>query len=87
MDLYGHGSHVAGIIWSQITDYATGVRMGIAPGAKILSVRVLGDDGIGTYEDVIQGIQYVVENKAAYNVRVLNLSLSAVPRRRTSSIR
>ena len=62
-DHYGHGSHVAGIIWSQITDYATGVNMGIAPDANILSVRVLGEDGTGTYEDVIEGIQYVVENK------------------------
>ena len=32
VDLYGHGSHVAGLIWSQITDYSTGVTMGIAPG-------------------------------------------------------
>ena len=51
--------------------------MGIAPGAQILSVRVLGDDGTGTYEDVIEGIQYVVANKATFDIRVMNLSLSA----------
>ena len=43
VDPYGHGSHVAGIIWSQITDYRTGAFMGIAPEANILSVRVLGE--------------------------------------------
>ena len=76
-DPYGHGSHVAGIIWSKIVDEATGVAMGIAPDANILSVRVLGDNGDGSYADVIEGIQYVVAHKDAYNIRVMNLSLSA----------
>ncbi len=75
-DPYGHGTHIAGIIWNQFTDANTGVTMGIAPDAAVLSVRVLGRDGTGTYEDVIQGIQYVVDNKELFNVRVLNLSLS-----------
>ncbi|MBW7885470.1 MAG: PQQ-binding-like beta-propeller repeat protein, partial [Caldilineaceae bacterium] len=77
IDAYGHGSHVAGIVWSQFTDYATGVSMGIAPGARILSVQVLDEYGNSNYETVIRGIQYVVANRAAYNIRVLNLSLSA----------
>ena len=37
----------------------------------------MDEKGAGTYEDVIEGIQYVVENKYSYNVRVINLSLSA----------
>jgi serine protease AprX len=77
IDRYGHGSHVAGIVWSQIIDYATGVRMGVAPDANILSVRVLNENGEGTYADVIEGLQYVVANRATFNIRVLNLSLSA----------
>ena len=76
LDLAGHGSHVAGIVWNQFTDDDTGVEMGIAPEADILSVRVLGPNG-GTYEDVIEGIQYVVANKDTYNIGVLNVSLSA----------
>ena len=44
-----------------------------------MSVRVLRSDGSGAYEDVIEGIQYVVENKDPLNIRVLNLSLSATP--------
>ncbi|MDH3675652.1 MAG: S8 family serine peptidase, partial [Anaerolineae bacterium] len=76
-DGYGHGSHIAGLIWNNITDQNTGVKLGIAPDAEILSVRVLGSNGTGTYADVIEGIQYVVANKYSYNVRVMNLSLSA----------
>jgi len=77
IDPYGHGSHVAGIIWSQIEDYATGVFMGIAPDANILSVRILDENGAGTYADAIEGLQYVVANKDALNIRVINMSLSA----------
>jgi subtilisin family serine protease len=35
-DRYGHGSHVAGIIWNQFKDADTGVTLGVAPGARIL---------------------------------------------------
>ncbi len=76
-DGFGHGSHVAGIIGNVYRDMNTGVSLGIAPEASILSVRVLGNDGVGTYEDVIQGIQYVVAYKSLFNIRVMNLSLSA----------
>ena len=80
-DGYGHGSHVAGIIWNNMTDYNTGVNLGVAPDASILSVRVLGDTGGGSYADVIEGIQYVVDQKDVYSptIRVINLSLTAAP--------
>ena len=76
-DPYGHGSHVVGIIRNGLKDNATKVFLGAAPKAKILSVRVLDDDGRGTYEDVIQGIQGVIENKDKLNIGVMNMSLSA----------
>lgn len=77
VDGYGHGSHVAGIIGNRCQDQATGVYLGIAPDASILSIRVLGDDGGGSYADVIEGIQYVIANKSLFGIRVMNLSLSA----------
>jgi hypothetical protein len=77
-DGYGHGSHVTGMIINTLVETNTGVYMGSAPDANILSVRVLGKDGTGSYETVIKGIQYVIQNKAQFNVRVLNLSLSAL---------
>ena len=48
---------------------------GIAPGAKLVNVRVLGADGTGLTSDVIAGIDWVIANRARYNIRVINLSL------------
>ena len=78
-DGYGHGTAVASIIWNNFTDANTGVSLGVAPGASVLSVRVLDDEGQGTYETVINGIQFVVKQAPRHKVRVLNLSLSALP--------
>lgn len=60
----GHGTMVAGIIAR------------IAPNARILPIRVLNGDGLGTAKDVAKGIMYALKSGA----RVANLSL-------TSSIR
>ena len=76
-DRYGHGTHVAGIVWNQVKDANTGVYLGVAPEANIVSIRVLDDSGIGTYEDVVEGIQYVVANKDKLGIRIMNLSLLA----------
>jgi serine protease AprX len=76
-DGYGHGTHVSGIISSKFIEDQTSTRLGVAPDADTLSVRVLDNNGTGSYETVIKGIQYVVEKKSTYNIRVLNLSLSA----------
>ncbi len=77
-DEYGHGSHVAGIIRNHFQDAATGVSMGVAPGANLLSVRILDGMGIGSYANAVEGIQYVVANREKFNIRVLNLSISAL---------
>ena len=77
-DAYGHGTHVAGIIAGSATP-ANGVAPeyagGIAPNAHLVNVRVLGVDGTGLTSDVIAGIEWVVANRAIYNIRVINLSV------------
>jgi len=77
-DEYGHGTHVAGII-TGTGSYAMGVTSqyagGIAPGSQLVNVRVLGDDGVGNTSDVIAGIDWVIANKARYNIKIMNLSL------------
>jgi serine protease AprX len=77
-DAYGHGTHVAGIIAGNQAP-ANGVAPeyagGIAPGAKLVNVRVLGADGSGLTSDVIEGIDWAVANRQLYNIRVINLSL------------
>jgi serine protease AprX len=74
-DGQGHGTFVAGIAAGAAAGYA-----GAAPKAKILSVDVMADNGQSTVADVIKGVDWVLANKATYNIRVANLSLHAVNR-------
>jgi subtilisin family serine protease len=76
-DGYGHGTAIASIIWNNFREADTGVTIGVAPEASILSIRVLDDEGTGSYETVIKGIQFAVQMRERYDIRVLNLSLSA----------
>jgi serine protease AprX len=81
-DEYGHGTHVAGLIAGNSLLYPSDNRlfgryMGVAPRANLISVKVSDDDGNTTVLDVINGIQFAVDNKAAYGIRVINLSLSS----------
>jgi subtilisin len=68
-DENGHGTHVAGTIGA-IAD-GDGVA-GVAPGIAIHAVRVLDDNGSGTWSDIIAGLEYVLENP---EIRVVNMSL------------
>ncbi len=72
-DFYGHGTHIAGIIAGNSV-LPGGVR-GMAPGARLINLRVLAADGSGQSSDVIEAIDWAIENKARYNLRVLNVSL------------
>src|SRR5262245_46729382 len=77
-DGFGHGSHVAGVIAGR--SYASwGSRgyMGITPNASLVDVRVLDWLGLGQVSDVLAGIDWVMANRAAYNIKVMNLSLAA----------
>ena len=72
LDTYGHGTHMAAIIAGERPG-----APGIAPGARIVSVKVAGHDGITTVPQVVAAIDWVVEhrNSDGLNIRVLNLSL------------
>ncbi len=73
-DGYGHGTHVAGIIAGQDT---AGQYIGIAPRANVVSVKLSDDSGAAYESDVLRGLQWVSQNRSAYNIRAINLSLSA----------
>ncbi len=81
-DNVGHGTHVAGLIAGNSLNYPglkklMGRYMGVAPRANLVSVKVSDDDGDTTVLDVINGLQFVVDNKDALGIRVVNLSLSS----------
>ena len=61
MDDYCHGTHVAGIIAGQGTG---GTQTGIAPGAKIMAIKVLDNTGYGFDSDVISGIHFALYHGA-----------------------
>ena len=78
-DLYGHGTHVAGIVGSNGNrsygaNYTYWVR-GIAPNVNLISLRVLDNAGSGQDSWVISAIQTAIQLKSQYNIRVMNLSL------------
>jgi serine protease AprX len=76
-DPYGHGTHVASIAVGN-RHVAGGAYTGIAPRARLINVRVLDSQGRGTTSNAIAGIDWCISQKAAYNIRVLNLSFGAV---------
>src|SRR5688572_6401051 len=69
-DCNGHGTHVAGTIAAR--DNTTHV-VGVAPGAPLRGVKVLGCNGSGSYSNVIKGIDWVKAN--AVKPAVANMSL------------
>ncbi|RUT03235.1 hypothetical protein DSM106972_055430 [Dulcicalothrix desertica PCC 7102] len=68
MDRDGHGTHVSGTIAGEKNDYGV---TGIAYDAKIMPVKVLDDNGSGSYDSITKGIYYAVDHGA----NVINLSL------------
>src|SRR5438876_1789399 len=79
LDPGGHGTHIAGIIAGNGTR-SGGEFIGIAPQANVVDVRVLGNTGSGRISSVVRGIEWVLAHRAAYNIRVINLSFGAPAR-------
>lgn len=68
----GHGTHVAGTIAAQLN--GAGV-VGVLPGTPIYSVRVLNNQGSGSWSSVICGIDWVTANRVSKGIKVANMSL------------
>jgi serine protease AprX len=83
LDTYGHGTHMAGIIAGRdnsVTDPKTADTttqfMGVAPGARIVSVKVADSQGAVDVSQVLAGIDWIVQHRKdpGFNIKVLNLS-------------
>lgn len=70
-DRYGHGTHVAGILAG--TTESGGLYSGVAPGAQLINVKVIGDDGFGDNVNIVSGISWAVDNGA----KIISMSLGA----------
>jgi serine protease AprX len=66
----GHGTFVAGIAAGDSPNHS-----GAAPGAKLVSLDVMDDQGMARTSDVIAAADWILANKATYGIRVANFSL------------
>jgi serine protease AprX len=81
-DGYGHGTHVAGLIAGNgfnraSSDSLFGRYAGTAPNARLVSIKASDEHGNATVLDVIYGLQFAVDERATYGIRVVNLSLES----------
>jgi serine protease AprX len=74
-DDFGHGTFVASVAAGAANGYA-----GVAPSANLLSVRIMDGQGQTTVADVVAACDWILANKATYNIRVANFSLHAANR-------
>jgi len=72
LDPSGHGTFVAGLIAAHGESFK-----GVAPDAKVVSLRVLDQKGDGTMHSVLAAFDWLLRNRSAYHIRVLNLSFGA----------
>ncbi len=76
MDNNGHGSHVAGIAAGNGSQ-SNGLYTGIAPNANLISLNVSNSEGMAYESDTVAAMQWALDNKDAYNIRIVNLSINA----------
>jgi serine protease AprX len=69
-DERGHGTFVAGVAAGAAKGFA-----GAVPQANLVSIKVMNADGMAMTTDVINACQWILTNKAQYNIRVANFSL------------
>ena len=74
LDTFGHGTHLAGIMVGN--DQASGLK-GVAPGAKVTSIKVGASGGVVDVSQVIMALHWVVDHRnddKANPIKVINLA-------------
>ena len=66
----GHGTHVSGILGANGATF-----VGMAPGCRYVSVKVLDSKGDGKLSNVIAGLKWLCDNHKKYNIRIINISV------------
>src|SRR6267378_6978221 len=71
-DPSGHGTFVAGLIAAHGRTFK-----GVAPDAKLISLRVLDQKGVGSMHGVLAAFDWLLRNRTTMRIKVLNLSFGA----------
>ncbi len=83
-DESGHGTHLTSVIAHSEQTFrqgkASGGYKGIAPDSSIVAIKAFNETGQGGLLDIVRGLQWAVDNREKYQIRVLNLSFAARPR-------
>jgi serine protease AprX len=75
-DGYGHGTHVAGVIGGNGAA-SNGAYVGVAPKVNLIDVQISDSLGQTSASNVIFALQWLLDNRSTYNLRVVNLSLNS----------
>lgn len=73
-DDYGHGTHIAGILCGRGRGWS-----GMAPGARLVALKVLDGEGNGSTEDALAALEWVMVNHKRCGIRLLNFSMGYQP--------
>jgi serine protease AprX len=65
----GHGTHCASIIAGE------GEQKGVAPGANLIGIKVMDRDGACYLSDALRALDWCIENKDRYDIRVISFSV------------
>ena len=76
LDPGGHGTHLAGVIAANGEMFR-----GVAPDARLVDIRVLDANGYGTLRNVAAGFDWLLKNRKALGIKVLNLSIGTLQTR------
>jgi len=82
-DDYGHGTHVCGILCGD-GRLSGGRYAGICPKIRLMVGKVLDRKGDGSAEEMIEGMEWVLEEKERLDVRLLNVSVGIAQLRSNS---
>ena len=72
----GHGTHTTGILTGN-GSVSNGLYCGVAPECHFYSIKVLGKNGEGHIEHVLEAIHWLLQHYKEYNIRIVNISIGS----------
>lgn len=80
----GHGTHVAGILGGD-GSASGGKYMGMAPGCRLIALKVLDRFGNGNKEDIIRAFRWIHHNRERCGIRIVNISVGTTCRTKSDN--